>query len=97
MDRVLHMNFPAEEAIRFLKVGLSCVQEVARLRPTMSEVVKMLTSEMDMEGVHISKPGFVADLRQVRIKNQTVPSSQKSASIAATFASSIWSSVNLAR
>lgn len=62
------------EAVRFMMVGLLCVQEVTRLRPRMSNVIKMLTGEMSMEGVKISQPGFVADLMDVKIdkkKSQT--------------------------
>ncbi|XP_027363064.1 cold-responsive protein kinase 1-like [Abrus precatorius] len=96
VDPMLNMNFPLEEALKFLKVGLLCVQETAKLRPRMLEVVDKLTNNnVDMKDVHISKPGFVADLRNIRIKQQN--SSQVSSSAGATFASSIWSTVNLAR
>ncbi|KAL2323264.1 hypothetical protein Fmac_027643 [Flemingia macrophylla] len=95
VDPVLNMNFPEEEAMKFLKVGLLCVQETAKLRPRMTEVVEKLTNSIDMEDVHISKPGFVADLRNIRIRQQN--SSQETSSPGATFASSIWSSANLAR
>ena len=97
VDPALNKNFPADEAMRFLKVGLCCVQETAKLRPNMSEAVDMLTNKTAMEDVHISNPGFVADLRQIRTKEET-PSSQESTSTgAATYASSMWSSANLAR
>ncbi|RDX69114.1 Cold-responsive protein kinase 1, partial [Mucuna pruriens] len=96
VDPVLNMNFPENEALKFLEVGLLCVQETAKLRPRMSEVVDKLTNDIDMSDVHISKPGFVADLRNIRIKQQNLNSSQESSSAGATFASSIWSSANLA-
>ncbi|KAK7279353.1 hypothetical protein RJT34_24402 [Clitoria ternatea] len=97
VDPMLNMNFPEEEAIKFLKVGLLCVQETAKLRPRMTEVVEKLTNNNvdNMRDVHISKPGFVADLRNIRIKGHN--SSQESSSTGASFASSIWSTVNLAR
>ncbi|KAJ1387696.1 Serine/threonine-protein kinase, active site [Sesbania bispinosa] len=98
VDPVLNMNFPMEEAIKFLKVGLLCVQETAKLRPRMSEVVEMLTNRINMKDVHIAKPGFVADLRNIKIKQQaSVHSPQESSSAGASFASSIWSMANLAR
>ncbi|XP_027934460.1 putative serine/threonine-protein kinase [Vigna unguiculata] len=96
VDPMLNKNFPEEEAIKFLKVGLLCVQETAKLRPRMSEVVEKFTNNVDMKDVKISKPGFVADLRNIRIKNQNT-SSPETSSAGATFASSIWSSANLAR
>ncbi|CAI8602627.1 unnamed protein product [Vicia faba] len=99
VDPVLNRNYSEKEAIKFLKVGLLCVQETARLRPRMSEVVEILTNNnIDLKDVQISKPGFVADLRNIRIKqNMTTSLPQESSSSGATFASSIWSVGNLAR
>ncbi|KAI3799506.1 hypothetical protein L1987_34805 [Smallanthus sonchifolius] len=54
------------EAVRFMKVGLLCVQEVTKLRPRMSKAIKMLTDETSVE-VKISQPGFLADLMDVKI------------------------------
>ncbi|KAL2502767.1 Protein kinase superfamily protein [Forsythia ovata] len=68
VDPVLSGDFPKEEAIRFIKVGLLCVQETTRLRPRMSRVVEMLTDEMGTEDVEISRPGLVADLTELKIR-----------------------------
>ncbi|XP_054785795.1 putative serine/threonine-protein kinase [Prosopis cineraria] len=95
---ITNMNSVAEEGIRFLKVGLLCVQETAKLRPRMTEVVEMLTSSIfnDMEGVAISKPGFVADLRNIKIRQQIpIPVSPESISSGAN--QGIWRSAVLAR
>lgn len=100
IDPVLNTNYSVEEAIKFLKVGLLCVQETARLRPKMSEVVEMLTNNNvdHMKEVKISKPGFVADLRNIRIKQHKITDSPQSGSSGgASFASSVWSIGNLAR
>ncbi|KAA8518757.1 hypothetical protein F0562_016469 [Nyssa sinensis] len=67
VDPVLNGDFPKEEAIQFLKVGLLCVQETTSLRPRMSAAVKMLTNETNIEDVKISQPGLVADLMDVKI------------------------------
>ncbi|KAK7245138.1 hypothetical protein RIF29_39973 [Crotalaria pallida] len=97
VDPVLNMNFPEEEAKRFLMVGLRCVQETSKLRPRMSEVVEMLTNNIEMEdNVHISKPGFVNDLRNIRVKQKISSSLGESSSSGATFTSSMFST-NLAR
>lgn len=58
------------EAVRFIKVGLLCVQETTKLRPKMSAVIKMLTGEANVDGVKISQPGFVADLMDVKIEKK---------------------------
>lgn len=98
VDPVLNRNYSDKEASKFLTVGLLCVQETARLRPRMSEVVEILTNNnVDLKDVHISKPGFVADLRNIRIKQNMITSSPQSGSSGTTFASSIWSVGNLAR
>ncbi|XP_019432268.1 PREDICTED: probable LRR receptor-like serine/threonine-protein kinase At1g07650 isoform X2 [Lupinus angustifolius] len=100
VDPVLNMNYSMDEALKFLKVGLLCVQEKANLRPTMSEVVEKLTNNFDMQDVHITKPGLVSDLRTIRIKQKigmnSSPLKQESNS-SVTFSSSIWSMSNLAR
>ncbi|XP_057427969.1 putative serine/threonine-protein kinase [Lotus japonicus] len=89
VDPVLDSSVPVEEAIKFLKVGLLCVQQNAKLRPRMSEVVEKLTVNVDMKDVSISKPGFVADLRNIRIKQEVAMNSLSPSGT--SFASSIWS------
>lgn len=94
---MLNKNYPMEEAKRFLMVGLCCVQETARDRPRMSEVVDMLSKNIEMGEFHLSRPGFVNDMRNARMRRQPNSSEESSAS-AATFAdSSGWSTTNLAR
>ncbi|KAK6140213.1 hypothetical protein DH2020_026011 [Rehmannia glutinosa] len=70
VDCALKGEFLQDEAIRFLKVGLLCVQETTRLRPAMSEALKMLNNEIDTEDVKISQPGLVADLMEVKIRQR---------------------------
>lgn len=70
MDLVLKGDYSQEEAIRFLKVGLLCVQQITKLRPEMSMVIKMLTDEIDTENVEISWPGLVADLMDIKIRHK---------------------------
>ncbi|KAL3536279.1 hypothetical protein ACH5RR_004740 [Cinchona calisaya] len=67
VDPMLNRNFPEEEAVRFLTIGLLCVQETTKLRPNMSTAIKMLTNEIDIGDMEISKPGLVADLNVVKI------------------------------
>ncbi|XP_041023135.1 putative serine/threonine-protein kinase isoform X2 [Juglans microcarpa x Juglans regia] len=92
-DPKLETNFPEEEAVRFLKVGLLCAQENVRLRPLMSAVVKMLTSETDLQDVQISEPGKVSDFMNIR--TQQTPLSEGSSTSSGM--SNMWSSVNLGR
>ncbi|KAK8708875.1 hypothetical protein V6N13_059911 [Hibiscus sabdariffa] len=71
VDPIVGMNYPEEDAVRFIKVGLLCVQERARLRPEMSRALKMLTNDVDIEGVQISQPGLVADLMNIKLGQKT--------------------------
>ncbi|KAH0640965.1 hypothetical protein KY285_037551 [Solanum tuberosum] len=66
LDRELLNN---DEALRFLKVGLLCVQENASLRPKMSMVIKMLSRDgaIIVDEMKITQPGIVADLMDVKI------------------------------
>ena len=70
VDPVLHMDFPEEEALRFLMVGLLCVQETVKLRPSMSTTVKMLANENDIKDVQISQPGLLSDLMDIRLRHK---------------------------
>ncbi|MED6131493.1 hypothetical protein PIB30_010246 [Stylosanthes scabra] len=45
MDGLLENEFPTNEAVRCIQVGLSCVQHHPEDRPTMSQVLVMLDSE----------------------------------------------------
>lgn len=60
-------NFPEEEVIRFLKVGLICVQEMTGQRPKMSAAVKMLANEIDIGDVKITQPGHVDNLMDIKV------------------------------
>ncbi|XP_057475222.1 putative serine/threonine-protein kinase isoform X1 [Actinidia eriantha] len=66
VDPVLNGDFPEEEAVQFLKVGLLCVQDVSKKRPKMSKVLKMLTDEIDITNQEISQP-CVADPMDIKI------------------------------
>ncbi|KAL8480662.1 hypothetical protein ACS0TY_027270 [Phlomoides rotata] len=68
VDSELKGEFSSEEAVRFLKIGLLCVQEITRRRPAMSTALKMLKNEIDAQDVEISQPGLVSDLMEVKIR-----------------------------
>ncbi|PRQ28547.1 putative protein kinase RLK-Pelle-DLSV family [Rosa chinensis] len=52
MDPLLKYSFNPKEFLRYIHIGLLCVQEDANNRPTMSSVVLMLKSE----NIRLSKP-----------------------------------------
>ncbi|KAF4382193.1 hypothetical protein CsatB_016962 [Cannabis sativa] len=75
VDSVLETNFPEEEAVRFIKIGLLCVQEHARLRPSMATAIKMLANEIELRDVEISQPGLVSDLMSIKMDHQNLSQS----------------------
>lgn len=94
VDPILDRNYPVEEAVRFLKVGLLCVQETVNLRPRMPVVVQMLTNETAIEDTQISEPGVVADFMTIRMR-QNESSDPGSTS---SYPTSMWgTSANLGR
>ncbi|KAF8397673.1 hypothetical protein HHK36_016594 [Tetracentron sinense] len=86
VDPTVKGDFPEEEAVRFLKVGLLCVQEIGGLRPQMSRAIKMMCDEVDIEDVKIQKPGLITDFMGVKIGNRN--SSQSHGSKSSTSISS---------
>ncbi|KAK3042578.1 hypothetical protein RJ639_000830, partial [Escallonia herrerae] len=67
VDTSLDGHFDAEEACNFLKIGLLCTQDNAKLRPSMSNVVKMLRGEKKYDGDTITKPGLISDFMDLKI------------------------------
>ncbi|KAL9426715.1 hypothetical protein AB3S75_033491 [Citrus x aurantiifolia] len=74
VDPTLEVNNPEEEAIRFLKVGLLCVQENVRLRPSMSTATKMLNNEIDIQDAEISQPGLLSNFMDIKLGHQNMSS-----------------------
>ncbi|KAK3198428.1 hypothetical protein Dsin_021843 [Dipteronia sinensis] len=68
VDPSLNGDFDAEEACRFLKIGLLCTQDTPKLRPSMSTVVKMLTGEKDIDYDTITKPGLISDFMELKVR-----------------------------
>lgn len=56
-----------KEACLFLKVGLLCTQDISKLRPSMSTVLKMLAGEKDVESMTITKPGLIQGFMELKM------------------------------
>ncbi|GMN51103.1 hypothetical protein TIFTF001_020259 [Ficus carica] len=69
-----------EEVVLFLKVGLLCVQENSTLRPSMSIAIRMMTNDMNIDDVQVSKPGHINNIMDVKIGKRSSRSSQLSTS-----------------
>ncbi|KAF5728211.1 LRR receptor-like serine/threonine-protein kinase [Tripterygium wilfordii] len=68
VDTSLDGDYDAEQACRFLNIGLLCTQDAPKLRPSMSTVVKMLTGEMDLDASKITKPGLISDFMDLKVR-----------------------------
>ncbi|KAI5605820.1 hypothetical protein POPTR_001G438400v4 [Populus trichocarpa] len=68
VDASLNGDFNAEEACRFLKIGLLCTQDDPNLRPSMSTVVKMLTGRKNFDERKITKPGLISDFMDLKVR-----------------------------
>ncbi|CAL9131003.1 unnamed protein product [Musa textilis] len=71
IDTDLTDDLDVDEACKFLKVGLLCTQDTAKLRPSMSDVVSMLTGEKDVGLEKIMKPGLLGDFLDLRSQKRT--------------------------
>ncbi|CAI0440707.1 unnamed protein product [Linum tenue] len=70
VDTALNGDFDAEEACKYMKIGLLCTQDAPKLRPSMSTVVKMLTGEKEVDDSMISKPGLISDFMDLKVRAQ---------------------------
>ncbi|KAF2286201.1 hypothetical protein GH714_011669 [Hevea brasiliensis] len=68
VDTSLNGDFDAEEACKFLKIGLLCTQDTPKLRPYMSTVVKLLTGKKDVDNSKITKPGLISDFMDLKVR-----------------------------
>ncbi|XVE63403.1 hypothetical protein DITRI_Ditri07aG0017700 [Diplodiscus trichospermus] len=66
VDTALNGDYNDEEALKFLKIGLLCTQDMPKLRPSMSEVLKMLSGEEAVDDLKISRPGLLSEFMGLR-------------------------------
>lgn len=66
-DASLDGDCDVEEVCKYLKVGLLCTQDIPKLRPAMTTVVKMLTGEIDVNAEKISRPGLLSEFMGIKV------------------------------
>ncbi|BAT93292.1 Cold-responsive protein [Vigna angularis] len=89
VDTSLDGEFDAEQACKFMKIGLLCTQESPKLRPSMSSVVKMLTGKIDVDDSKITKPALISDFMDLKVRrNEESSSYVKNSSTYDTYSSS---------
>uniref|UniRef100_A0A0E0CNX9 non-specific serine/threonine protein kinase n=1 Tax=Oryza meridionalis TaxID=40149 RepID=A0A0E0CNX9_9ORYZ len=61
VDPSMKGGYPEEEALKFIKLALACTQATPCSRPTMRQVVKLLSRPVCLEELDMLCPGFVGD------------------------------------
>ncbi|KAL8208966.1 hypothetical protein R6Q57_008378 [Mikania cordata] len=69
VDTAMNGDFDAEEACKYLKIGLLCTQDNPKLRPSMSTVVTMLSGERRIDDSKVTKPGLISDFMDLKIRS----------------------------
>lgn len=70
VDTYLDDDLDMKQACNFLKIGLLCTQDASKVRPSMSTVVRLLTSEIDINSLKITKPGLISDFFDLSMEVQ---------------------------
>ncbi|KAJ4833857.1 hypothetical protein Tsubulata_029877 [Turnera subulata] len=76
VDASLNGDYDVEEACRYFKIGLLCTQDVPKLRPSMSVVVKMLKHETNVND-KISRPGLLSEFMGLKNERDEKPKRDK--------------------
>ncbi|KAI3809600.1 hypothetical protein L1987_19195 [Smallanthus sonchifolius] len=72
VDTSMEEDVDLHEACRYLKIGLLCSQSLPKSRPSMSDVLKMLNGEIDLNENDLSDPGLLSELMNYKtVKNST--------------------------
>ncbi|XP_042519772.1 putative serine/threonine-protein kinase [Macadamia integrifolia] len=74
-------EYSEEEVLRYIKVALFCTQAAAGRRPTMTQVVDMLSRPIRLNEKELTPPGFFQESERL---NDSLPSSSNKASINST-------------
>ncbi|CAL4989346.1 unnamed protein product [Urochloa decumbens] len=70
IDTDIGDDLDAEEACRFLKIGLLCTQDAMARRPNMTNVVQMLTGEKSIAVDKIPRPAMITDFADLKVSNK---------------------------
>lgn len=67
-------EFSEREVIRYMKVALFCTQSAASRRPLMTQVVDMLSKDIQINEKQLTAPGFFIDAGESS-RNKSYPDS----------------------
>jgi serine/threonine protein kinase len=69
-------DYPEDEVIRYMKVALFCVQAAAARRPSMPQVLTMLSKPIRINESELTAPGFINDYKTTVYKATTSSNSR---------------------
>jgi hypothetical protein len=69
-------DYPEDEVIRYMKVALFCVQAAAARRPSMPQVLTMLSKPIRINESELTAPGFIHDYKTTVSKATTSSNSR---------------------
>ncbi|XP_058078034.1 putative serine/threonine-protein kinase [Magnolia sinica] len=58
-------QYPEEEVLRYMKIALFCTQSSAKRRPSMAQVVSMLSKRANLNEKLLTPPGIIHDVMQI--------------------------------
>ena len=69
VDPVMGGEVAGKEAVRFLKVGLMCVQEKCDRRPSISKALSLMSDQdmINLDDLQILPPGIITDIMDVKL------------------------------
>lgn len=86
------LEFPEEEVVRYMMVAFFCTQAASNRRPSMGQVLEMLSKKIKINEKEISAPGFfqgssrsvVVEEKPFSSKNPTADSSYQMSTVPST-------------
>lgn len=87
-------DYPEEEVIRFIKVALFCIQAAAARRPSMPQVVTMLSKPIRINESELTAPGYINEYKsRSTVSKATTSSNSRFKNSAASEDSNMFSTV----
>jgi hypothetical protein len=68
------VEYPKEEVTRYMKVAFFCTQAAASRRPSMSQVVDMLSKKIRLNEKQLTAPGFFQTSGESSLKKSSIES-----------------------
>ncbi|GMI81053.1 hypothetical protein like AT3G09010 [Hibiscus trionum] len=85
-------EYPEDEVIRFIKVGLFCTQAAAHQRPTMKQVLEMLSKDVQLNEKQLTEAGVYRGYRRMSSESSSSLNTKRKQSVDPSSSTNIVSS-----